>query len=118
MVQCEKRMPHRTNPWSHALVDRNSRSTLRSKRRRTMRTILILASAALTSAAFIGPAAADDHLHLTPPLYREQARPAQQIRAIHDLTTTPQPVAAPATVSRTVSALGRPMVQASVEASR
>ena len=83
-----------------------------------MRTILILASAALTSAAFTGLAAADDRLHLTPPLYRDQARPAQQIRAIHDMTTTPQPVAAPATVGRTVSSLRRPMVQASVEASR
>ncbi len=83
-----------------------------------MRKIFILASAALTSAAFTGLAAADDRLHLTPPLYRDQARPAQQIRAIHDLTTTPQPVAAPATVNRTVSSLGRPIVQAAVEASR
>ena len=32
-----------------------------------MRTILILASAALASAAFTGLAAADDRLHLTPP---------------------------------------------------
>ncbi|KAA0125047.1 hypothetical protein CIW48_04780 [Methylobacterium sp. P1-11] len=83
-----------------------------------MRTILILASAALTSAAFTGLAAADDRLHLTPPLYRDQARPTQQVRVIHDLTTTPQPVAAPASVGRTVSSLSRPMVQASVEASR
>ncbi|MEE7489355.1 hypothetical protein [Methylobacterium oryzae] len=83
-----------------------------------MRTILILASAALTSAAFTGLATADDRLHLTPPLYRDQVRPAQQVRAIHDLTTTPQPVAAQAAGNRTVSSLGRPMVQAAVEASR
>ncbi|MHB2207298.1 hypothetical protein [Methylobacterium sp. CM6257] len=83
-----------------------------------MRTILILASAALASAALHGPAAAEDHLHLTPPLYREQARAAQQVRTIRDLTTTPQPVAAPASDPRTVSAIERPMVQASAEAIR
>ncbi|WP_457106467.1 hypothetical protein [Methylobacterium sp. P5_C11] len=83
-----------------------------------MRTILILASAALTSAAFTGLATADERLHLTPPLYRDQARTAQQVRAIHDLTTTPQPVSAPAVLGRTVSSLGRSMVQASAEPRR
>jgi hypothetical protein len=81
-----------------------------------MRTILILASAALASAAAAGPAAADDRLYLTPPLYREQARASQQVRAIHDLTTTPQPVAAPA--PGRVTSVSRPMIQAAVEATR
>ena len=84
-----------------------------------MRTILILASAALTSAAVLtGPAAAEG-LHLTPPLYREQARATQQAHPAGDLTTTPQPVAAPVNGgSRTVSMADRPMVQASAEALR
>ncbi|MDP4003734.1 hypothetical protein [Methylobacterium sp. NEAU K] len=85
-----------------------------------MRTIFVLASAALTSAAlFTGPAAADDRLHLTPPLYRDQARAAQQVHPVGDLTTTPQPVRGIGTGShRTVSAVERPMVQASMEAVR
>ncbi|MGH1589786.1 hypothetical protein ACRBEV_17330 [Methylobacterium phyllosphaerae] len=83
-----------------------------------MRTILILASAALTSAAFTGLATADERLHLTPPLYRDQARAAQQVRTIHDLTTTPQPVSVPVASGRTVSSLSRPMVQASAESRR
>ncbi|MGH1573062.1 hypothetical protein ACRAWG_23295 [Methylobacterium sp. P31] len=83
-----------------------------------MRTILMLASAALASAALHGPAAAEDRLHLTPPLYREQARATQQVRTIRDLTTTPQPVAPPARDVRTVSTVDRPMVQAAAEAIR
>lgn len=85
-----------------------------------MRTILILASAALTAAAVLtGPAAAEGPLHLTPPLYREQARASQQVHPIGDLTTTPHPVAAPTNAaSRTVSMVDRPMVQASAEALR
>lgn len=83
-----------------------------------MRTILILASAALTSAAiFTGPAA-DDSLHLTPPLYREQARAATQARAVGDLTTTPQPVSAARPGSRPVAALPRSIVQASADTTR
>ena len=83
-----------------------------------MRTILSLASAALaSSAAFMGAAAADDRLHLTPPLYREQARAAQQVRPAGDLTTTPQPVAVPPG-ARNVSMIARPIVQASAEAVR
>jgi hypothetical protein len=85
-----------------------------------MRTILILASAALTATAVLtGPAAAEGPLHLTPPLYREQARAMQQAHPVGDLTTTPQPVAAPTNGgSRTVSMVERPMVQASAEALR
>ncbi|GJE10176.1 MULTISPECIES: hypothetical protein [Methylobacterium] len=83
-----------------------------------MRTILILASAALVSAAVIRPAAADDHLNLTPPLYREQARVARQVRPVSDMTTTPQPVAAPAIPRRAGSTADRAMIQAFAETSR
>ncbi|MFB0490739.1 hypothetical protein ABIE45_003325 [Methylobacterium sp. OAE515] len=85
-----------------------------------MRTILILASAALTSAAVLTvPAKAEELLHLTPPLYREQARATQQAHPAGDLKTTPQPVAVPVNGgSRTVSMVDRPMVQASAEALR
>ena len=84
-----------------------------------MRTILILASAALTSAAiFAGPAAAEDSLHLTPPLYRDQARATTQARSASDLTTTPQPVSATRGGHRPVAAVERPIVQASAEATR
>lgn len=84
-----------------------------------MRTILILASAALTSAAlFTVPAFAQDDLHLTPPLYRDQARATTQVRSAHDLTTTPQPVSALQTGRSPVAAVVRPMVQASAETAR
>jgi hypothetical protein len=84
-----------------------------------MRTILILASAALaTAAALVGPAAADDRLHLTPPLYREQARNTREVHPAGDLTTTPQPVVAPSAQVRSTSALVRPLIQASAEVSR
>ena len=41
-----------------------------------------------------GAALAGDTVHLTPPLFREQARETQNVRSISDLTTTPQPIAA------------------------
>ncbi|SFM13686.1 hypothetical protein [Methylobacterium pseudosasicola] len=84
-----------------------------------MRTILILASAALTTSAILaGPASAGDSLHLTPPLYREQARATTQVHSVSDLTTTPHPVSATRTVSRPVATLERPMVQASADTNR
>ena len=84
-----------------------------------MRTILILASAALVSAASgTGSALADDHLNLTPPLYREQARISRQVRPASDITTVPQPVLAAPAQRRTVSAADRPVFQASAAASR
>ena len=85
-----------------------------------MRTISVLASAALISATVLaGPALADDHLHLTPPLYREQARVTQQVRSPSDLTTTPQLVPA-ASASRTgkVSAAARVLVEASAASTK
>ena len=84
-----------------------------------MRTILILASAALTSAAlFAVPAFAQDDLHLTPPLYRDQARATTQARSAHDLTTNPQPVSATHAGRIPVAAVVRPMDQASAESAR
>lgn len=54
-----------------------------------MRTIQLLALAALTSAATLGTAVADDRLHLTPPLYREHAHTTAAVRPASELTTTP-----------------------------
>ncbi|MCJ2084394.1 hypothetical protein MKK88_00075 [Methylobacterium sp. E-005] len=83
-----------------------------------MRTIFILASAALTSAAiFTGPAVADEPLHLTPPLYRDQAHAQLRIHPLTHLTTTPQPVPV-AEELRTGSITKRSLVQASAEARR
>lgn len=80
-----------------------------------MRTIFILASAALASAAvFSGPALAGEPLHLTPPLYRDQAYAVQQGRPFTQLATTPQPVPA-ADERRTASSTQRPLIQASAE---
>lgn len=59
-----------------------------------MRTIHALALAAVAATGFAGTALADDVTHVTPPLYREHARGIQQVRPAHELTTTPQPVAA------------------------
>ena len=52
--------------------------------------LTLLVSVTVTS----GPALAGDTVHLTPPLFREQARETQKVRSLTDLTTTPQPVAA------------------------
>lgn len=83
-----------------------------------MRTIFILASAALASAAVLaGPAAAEESLHLTPPLYRDQASAQQQGRRLTHLTTTPQLVPA-ADDLRTASTAKRSLVQASAEPRR
>ena len=60
-----------------------------------MRFTHVLTVAALVSASFAaGTAMAGEPLHLTPPLYREQARTIGRTRAPNDLVTTPQPVAA------------------------
>lgn len=78
-----------------------------------MRTIILLASAVLTSASFASTAMADDRLHLTPPLYREQARATQQTRSPSDLTTTPQLVpAASTTGGGKVSSANKVVVEA------
>jgi hypothetical protein len=57
-----------------------------------MRSILLLTLVATSLTA--RTASADDRLHLTPPLYREQAHAVRQTRHAAELTTTPQPVAA------------------------
>ena len=60
--------------------------------------------ALVTVPVVAGSARADEPLHLTPPLYREQARTIQQTHAASDLVTTPHPVAAakPAETRRVV----------------
>ncbi len=83
-----------------------------------MRMIVILASAALTSAAlFASPATADDHLNLTPPLYRDQAVAVQQGRRLATLTTTP-PVPAVDSDLRGAPMTTGSLAQASVKAHR
>jgi hypothetical protein len=62
---------------------------------------IILAVAAAGSLA--GPARADDALHLTPPLYREQARATATVRPASELTTTPRLVPAASTARRVVA---------------
>ncbi|MGV7033019.1 hypothetical protein [Methylobacterium symbioticum] len=54
-----------------------------------MRTIQLLTLAALISGATLGTATADDRIHLTPPLYREQARTTAAVRPASELTTVP-----------------------------
>lgn len=70
-----------------------------------MRATSALVLASIMSVAFVsGAAVAGDAMHLTPPLFREQARDTQKVRSISDLTTTPTLVAAakPAIAARTV----------------
>ena len=60
-----------------------------------MRTTHALVLAVLASATFAADTAvAGEAIHLTPPLFREQARATQQTRHVSELTTTPQPLAA------------------------
>ncbi|MGU3539903.1 hypothetical protein [Methylobacterium sp. A54F] len=64
-----------------------------------MRPASLLTLLLIGSAVFAADAArADEVFHLTPPLYREQARATQQVRRAGELTTTPQPLA-PATAA-------------------
>ncbi|MGH1589645.1 hypothetical protein ACRBEV_16380 [Methylobacterium phyllosphaerae] len=61
----------------------------------TVRTFVL---AALAAVPMIGTALADEAVTLTPPLYREQARPTAAVRPASELTTTPRLVpASPAT---------------------
>ena len=57
----------------------------------TVRTIVL---AALAAVPMIGTALADETIALTPPLYREQARPTAAVRPASELTTTPRLVPA------------------------
>lgn len=69
----------------------------------TIRTFIL---AALAAGSLIGPALADETITLTPPLYREQARPTAAVRPASELTTTPRLVpvapAAPRVVATAV----------------
>ena len=65
-----------------------------------MRTLQLLALAALASTATLGTAMADERINLTPPLFREQARSTAAVRPASELTTTLRPVpVAPAQAS-------------------
>ena len=57
----------------------------------TVRTIVL---AALAAVPMIGAARADESIALTPPLYREQARPTAAVRPATELATTPRLVPA------------------------
>ena len=70
-----------------------------------MRATSIVVLASLVSTALVsGAAVAGEAMHLTPPLFREQARDTQKVRSVSDLTTTPSLVAAakPAIAARTI----------------
>jgi hypothetical protein len=85
----------------------SGRRNPRSSRTLIMRQIHAFASLALAAAVLAAtPVAAEDRVHVTPPLYREHARATQQVRAAAELKTIPQPVAP-------VMAGGRTLVQAS-----
>lgn len=67
-----------------------------------MRTIHLTAFAALASIALVGTACAEDIIHATPPLYREQAH-ASVARPAAALATVPHPVAAAPATPRVVA---------------
>jgi len=67
----------------------------------TIRTIVI---AALAAAPMIGTALADETIALTPPIYREQARPTASVRPASELSTTPRLVPASPASRRVVAA--------------
>ena len=69
-------------------------------------TVRHIALAVLASAAFVGPAMADDRINLTPPLYREQARETAAVRPASELATTPRLVPAAPAAPRTVAEAG------------
>lgn len=71
-----------------------------------MRTIQLLALAALAFAATAGTTMAEDRINLTPPLYREQARVTAAVRPASELTTTPTPTAAAPAARRVVAEAG------------
>jgi hypothetical protein len=73
-----------------------------------MRLILVLASSALAATTLAsGFAAADDRIHVTPPISREHARTIQAVRPAAELAVVPQPVAAPVQTRHVTSAAAR-----------
>lgn len=69
-----------------------------------MRLAYALALAVLTSATFVAETAvASDVIHLTPTLYREQARATAATRPTSELTTTPSLTPRATTASRVVA---------------
>jgi hypothetical protein len=53
-------------------------------------TLRTFALAAVAAGSLVGPALADEAIHLTPPLYREQARATAAVRPASELATTPR----------------------------
>jgi hypothetical protein len=71
----------------------------------TIRTLIL---AALTVVPALGSAVAGERIDVTPPLFREQARPTASIRAASEMTTTPSLVrAAPEAPRRRLEAAAR-----------
>ncbi|AWN34417.1 hypothetical protein [Methylobacterium radiodurans] len=71
-----------------------------------MRMIHLAVLAATAAATLATPVVADDILHVTPPLYREQAR-TRPVRPATELATTPHPVSAAPGSTRIVAAAVR-----------
>jgi hypothetical protein len=67
----------------------------------TLRPFVLLT---LAAASLIGPAAADEAVSLTPPLYREQARSTAAMRRPSELATTPRLVPAAPAAPKVVAA--------------
>ncbi|MCP1539539.1 hypothetical protein [Methylorubrum extorquens] len=68
-----------------------------------MRKMQLLSLAALASVTVASSAMADESIHLTPPLFREQARVTASVRPASELTTTPH-ITAVAPASRKIVA--------------
>ncbi|WP_336492834.1 hypothetical protein [Methylobacterium nigriterrae] len=56
-------------------------------------TVRALVLAVVAAATLAGIAKADDRIHVTPTLYREQARATAAVRPASELTTTPSLIA-------------------------
>ncbi|AWN43630.1 hypothetical protein U8607_11105 [Methylobacterium durans] len=74
----------------------------------TVRTLVL---ATLASAVLAGTAMADDRIHVTPTLYRDQARATAAVRPASELTTTPsltaRAIEAPRVVVEATATLAR-----------
>lgn len=54
-----------------------------------MRSMQLLSLVTLASVTMANSAMADESIHVTPPLFREQARATASVRPASELTTTP-----------------------------
>ncbi len=95
MMHCATTIPQRTNPWCHTWPSHPALALIETETHHAHDSHPRVGRARL--GRLEGLAAADDRLHLTPPLYRDQARDIRQIHPMDELTTTPQPVSSPVT---------------------